>query len=143
MPLRRRVGGYRPAQPPDAAAAAEGRQLAAERASHRLAPEVNRLRAEGVVGQAALARALNEREVPVPPGRGAWTHTRLRPAVSPRRGELRFLPGSWLPTAGEELSPLAPRCVFLTSSAKQLPTPYGPLLSSTAWVDRNADCRGH
>jgi DNA invertase Pin-like site-specific DNA recombinase len=67
--------GYRPAAGPDAAAAALARRLAAEQAAHRLALEVERLRAEGITGQAAMARALNERGVPVPSGRGAWTHT--------------------------------------------------------------------
>ncbi len=67
--------GYRPAAGPDAAAAVQARHEAAERAAHRLMLEVERLRAEGVLGQAALARALNERGVPSPRGRGAWTHT--------------------------------------------------------------------
>jgi hypothetical protein len=53
--------GYRPTEGPDAAAAALARHLAAERAAHRLALEVARLRAEGVTGQAAMARALTER----------------------------------------------------------------------------------
>jgi hypothetical protein len=49
----------------------------AEQAAHRLAleMEMEQLRAEGVTGHAALARALNEKAVQVPPGRGAWTHT--------------------------------------------------------------------
>jgi DNA invertase Pin-like site-specific DNA recombinase len=42
--------GYRPASGPDAAAAAEARRAAAERAAHRLALEVERLRSEGVAG---------------------------------------------------------------------------------------------
>jgi hypothetical protein len=49
--------------------------VAAERATHWLALEVARLRAEGVTGQAAIARALTEREVPAPKGGGAWAHT--------------------------------------------------------------------
>ncbi|WP_431266985.1 recombinase family protein [Dankookia sp. P2] len=49
--------------------------MSAERAAHRLALEVERLRAEGVVGQAAIARALTERGVPAPRGGTAWTHT--------------------------------------------------------------------
>src|SRR3954466_8291964 len=44
--------GYRPAAGPDAAAAALARREAAEQAAHRLALEVERLRGEGVVGQA-------------------------------------------------------------------------------------------
>jgi DNA invertase Pin-like site-specific DNA recombinase len=67
--------GYRPSAGPDAAAAAQARREAAERAAHRLTLELNRLRAEGITGQAALARALNEQGVPTPQGRGAWTHT--------------------------------------------------------------------
>ena len=43
--------------------------------AHRLALEVERLRAEGVVGQAAIARALTERSVPTPRGGAGWTHT--------------------------------------------------------------------
>src|SRR4051794_15399394 len=67
--------GYRPTCGPDASKAAKARRVVAEQAAHRLALEVERLRADGVVGQAALARALNDRGVPVPSGRGAWTHT--------------------------------------------------------------------
>ncbi len=67
--------GYRPSVAPDAAAAAQARREAAERAAHRLALELDRLRAEGIEGPTALARALNERGVPTPRGRGAWTHT--------------------------------------------------------------------
>jgi DNA invertase Pin-like site-specific DNA recombinase len=67
--------GYRPAASPDAGAATLARREAAEQAAHRLALEVECLRAEGVVGQAAMARVLNERGVPAPSGRGAWTHT--------------------------------------------------------------------
>jgi len=51
------------------------RREAAARAAHRLALEVARLGAEGVAGQAALARALMVRGVPTPSGTGAWTHT--------------------------------------------------------------------
>jgi DNA invertase Pin-like site-specific DNA recombinase len=63
-----------------AAAKARGRALgarreAAERAAHRLALEVERLRAEGIVAHAALARALTERGVRTPRGGVAWTHT--------------------------------------------------------------------
>ncbi|CAH0242694.1 recombinase family protein [Roseomonas sp. CECT 9278] len=67
--------GYRPAMGPDAAAAARARREAAERAAHRLGLELDRLRAEGITGHAALARALNTRAVPTPRGSGAWTHT--------------------------------------------------------------------
>ena len=67
--------GHRPAAGPDSGAAALARRLAAERAAHRLALEVERLRAEGIVAQAALARALTERGVRTPGGGVAWTHT--------------------------------------------------------------------
>ena len=67
--------GYRPPGGPDAAAAALARRVAAERAAHRLALEIAALRAEGVQGQAALARALNERGIATPKGRGTWPHT--------------------------------------------------------------------
>lgn len=67
--------GYRPAAGPDAVAAGLVRRQTAEQAAYRLALEVDRLRAEGVVGQAALARALTERGVPTPSGSGTWTHT--------------------------------------------------------------------
>src|SRR3954471_16537683 len=69
--------GYRPARGPDAAAAALARREAAERAAHRLALEVGRLRAEGGIGQAAIARALAEHQVPMPSGGAAWTHTTM------------------------------------------------------------------
>jgi DNA invertase Pin-like site-specific DNA recombinase len=67
--------GYRPAAGPDATAAALARRETAERAAHRLGLELDRLRAEGVAGHAAMARALNARAVPTPRGTGAWTHT--------------------------------------------------------------------
>ena len=67
--------GYRPSCGPDAAAAAAARRQAAERAAHRLELEIEHLRAEGVVGHAALARALTERNVPTPRRSPVWTHT--------------------------------------------------------------------
>jgi DNA invertase Pin-like site-specific DNA recombinase len=67
--------GYRPSAGPDVAAAAVARQQVAERVAHRLVLEVERLRAEGVNGRAALARALTERGVPTPHGGVTWTHT--------------------------------------------------------------------
>jgi DNA invertase Pin-like site-specific DNA recombinase len=67
--------GYRPPEGPSAAAAAQVRRTGAERTAHRLALEVERLRTEGVTGQAAIARALTERRVPTPRGSGVWTHT--------------------------------------------------------------------
>jgi DNA invertase Pin-like site-specific DNA recombinase len=67
--------GYRPAGGPHAAAAALVRREAAEQAAYRLALEVEQLRSEGIEGQAALARALNNRGIAPPAGRGSWTHT--------------------------------------------------------------------
>lgn len=67
--------GYRPAAGPDARAATDARREAADRVAHRLGLELERLRAEGVAGHAALARALNARRVPTPRAGGAWTHT--------------------------------------------------------------------
>ena len=67
--------GWRPSVGPDATAAAQARRHSAERAVHRLALEVEAVRAEGVTGRAALARTLNERGVLPPAGRGTWTHT--------------------------------------------------------------------
>ena len=87
--------GYRPAAGPSAAAATQARRVTAGRAAHRLALEVERLRAEGISSQAALARALNERggrrRAALGPGltrqwRGCW---RRRPR------DLSFGPPSW------------------------------------------------
>jgi DNA invertase Pin-like site-specific DNA recombinase len=67
--------GYRPAQGPDAAAAARARREAAKRVAHRLVLEVERLRGDGVISNVAVARVLTERGIPTPRGSGAWTHT--------------------------------------------------------------------
>jgi hypothetical protein len=67
--------GWRPAVPPDAAAAVAARREMAEQAAHRLALEIARLEQDGVVGQAGLARAFTERGVPTPAGSAVWTHT--------------------------------------------------------------------
>jgi len=67
--------GYRPAAGPDAAAATRTRREAAQRAAHRLALEVERLHAEGIVGHAEMARILTARGVQTPGGSAAWTHT--------------------------------------------------------------------
>jgi hypothetical protein len=74
----------RPSEGPDAAAASKPRGEAA----HRLALDVARLRAEGVVGQAAIARALIERGMPAPSGIGMWTHATVArvPACARRLG---------------------------------------------------------
>ncbi|MBR0658699.1 recombinase family protein [Neoroseomonas oryzicola] len=74
--------GYRPAAVPCAAAAARARRETAERVAHRLMLELWRLRAEGVLSQAALARALNERGMPPPRGSGRWTHTTVARVLS-------------------------------------------------------------
>lgn len=73
--------GYPPAEGPSAAAAAQVRREAAERAAYRLVLEVERLRAEGVTSHAALARALTERGVPAPRGGVGWTHTTVARAL--------------------------------------------------------------
>ncbi len=67
--------GYRPVTGPDAAAAAQARRKAAERVAHRLNLELERLRSDGVVRHADLARALTARGVPTPRGAAVWTHT--------------------------------------------------------------------
>jgi DNA invertase Pin-like site-specific DNA recombinase len=74
--------GYRPAAGPDAAAAAQARREAAERAAHRLVLELERLRAEGVESHAALARALTKRGVPSPAGGALWTHTTVARVIA-------------------------------------------------------------
>jgi hypothetical protein len=43
--------------------------------AHRLALEIEALRAEGISAHQGLARALMERGVPTPRGSGIWTHT--------------------------------------------------------------------
>jgi DNA invertase Pin-like site-specific DNA recombinase len=80
-------GGYRPAAGPDAAAAARVRREAADQAAHRLALEVDRLHEEGIVGQAAVARALTERRVPTPRGTATWTHTTVARVLQRAVGE--------------------------------------------------------
>ena len=67
--------GYRPTCGPDAQAAAQARQEAAERTAHRLVLEVEALRAEGITTHQGLARVLTERGVPTPRGGATWTHT--------------------------------------------------------------------
>jgi DNA invertase Pin-like site-specific DNA recombinase len=74
--------GYRPAAGPDAAAAAHARRAVAEQTAYRLGLEIERLRAEGVTGHAAVARALNARAVPTPRATGAWTHTSVARIVA-------------------------------------------------------------
>lgn len=67
--------GYRPAVGPDSAAAAQARRVVAEQVAHRLNLELERLRGDGVVGYADLARALTTCGVPTPRGGAIWTHT--------------------------------------------------------------------
>jgi DNA invertase Pin-like site-specific DNA recombinase len=66
--------GWRPPNPPCAAAAATARAGQATRTAHRLLLEVEALRDEGLTHR-GLARALAERGVPTPCGSGTWTHT--------------------------------------------------------------------
>ncbi|HEY8613384.1 MAG TPA: recombinase family protein [Roseomonas sp.] len=67
--------GWQPPKPPCAAAATTSRVEQATRTAHRLAVEVEALRAEGITTHQGLARALNERGVATPRGGGIWTHT--------------------------------------------------------------------
>lgn len=67
--------GYRPAAGPDAAAAADARRDASERAAYRLHLEIEAAMASGVAHPTALARRLTARGVPTPRGGTAWTHT--------------------------------------------------------------------
>ncbi|WP_375373092.1 recombinase-like helix-turn-helix domain-containing protein [Roseomonas sp. KE2513] len=60
--------------PPCAVAAAQARQEEAFRTAHRLALEVEAIRAEGFTTNLRVARALTERGVPTPGG-AVWTHT--------------------------------------------------------------------
>ncbi len=80
--------GYRPSSGPDATAAAHVRREGAERAAHRLALEVEALRAEGISTYAGLAQALTDRGVATPRGRAVWTHT----TVARVRGRIALRP---------------------------------------------------
>ncbi|MFT8246969.1 recombinase family protein [Roseomonas sp. BN140053] len=66
--------GHRPVVPPCAAAAAQARRSAAEQAAHRLALEMEVLRAEGITTHKGIARALSRRGVSTPRGSATWTH---------------------------------------------------------------------
>jgi DNA invertase Pin-like site-specific DNA recombinase len=70
--------GYRPARPPNAAAATLARREAAHRAAHRLMVEMEALAAEGNTSLASLAGALTKRRVPTPGGHSSWTHTTVQ-----------------------------------------------------------------
>jgi DNA invertase Pin-like site-specific DNA recombinase len=61
--------GWRPPSPPCAASAALSRTEQATRTAHRLALEVEALRAEGITTHQGLARALTAKGVPTPGGR--------------------------------------------------------------------------
>jgi DNA invertase Pin-like site-specific DNA recombinase len=74
--------GWRPALGPDAGRASVARQAAAQRAAHRLVLELEQLRSQGMLGRAAMARALIERQVPTPSGAGLWTHTTVARVLS-------------------------------------------------------------
>jgi DNA invertase Pin-like site-specific DNA recombinase len=76
--------GYRPAVPPCTAAAALSRQTGAARTAHRLALEVDNLRAEGITTHAGLARVLRELRIPTPRGGHAWTHTTVARLLAAR-----------------------------------------------------------
>ena len=67
--------GWRPAEGPDTGRASLARREGAQRTAHRLALEVERLRREGILSQAGLARVLTLRAVPTPEGGAVWTHT--------------------------------------------------------------------
>jgi len=84
--------GYRPVTGPDAGAAAVARRVAAERAAHRLLPEVDRLRQAGITSRQALARALTERGVPTPHGGETWTHTTVGRLLARTDTPKRFRP---------------------------------------------------
>jgi hypothetical protein len=67
--------GWRPPVPPCAVAAAQARREEAARTAHRLALEMEALRAVGITTNAGLARALMQQGVVTPRGAGTWTHT--------------------------------------------------------------------
>ncbi|MFO1029212.1 MAG: recombinase family protein [Acetobacteraceae bacterium] len=67
--------GYRPDAGPDARAAAQARRMEAEQTAHRLALEVEALRAAGFTTHRELAEALTARGVPTPRGSTQWPHT--------------------------------------------------------------------
>ncbi|MFC0386837.1 recombinase family protein [Muricoccus vinaceus] len=73
--------GWRPSAPPCAVAAAKTRQEEAIRTAHRLALEVEALRAQGIATNAGMARALTEKGVLTPRGGITWTHTTVTRVV--------------------------------------------------------------
>jgi DNA invertase Pin-like site-specific DNA recombinase len=84
--------GYRPVAGPDAATAAIARREQAEQAAHRVALELDSLRASGLTTHAALARALTARGVPTPRGGTTWTHTTVARVLG-RTGDPFCAPG--------------------------------------------------
>jgi hypothetical protein len=75
------VSGGGPPSPPYVAAAALFRVEQATHTAHRLALELETLRAEGITTHQGLARALTERGVPTPRGGVVWTHTTVARVV--------------------------------------------------------------
>ncbi|WP_084698600.1 recombinase family protein [Muricoccus aerilatus] len=67
--------GWRPPIPPCTATAATRRAEQAVRTAHRVALELEALRAMGITTHQGLARALTDRGVPTPRGGAGWTHT--------------------------------------------------------------------
>ena len=67
--------GYRPSAAPSAAAATAARLDEAGRVAHRVRIEIERLRLEGFISLASLARELTALGVPTPRRGCAWTHT--------------------------------------------------------------------
>jgi DNA invertase Pin-like site-specific DNA recombinase len=73
--------GYRPATPPDAAAASIARADKANRTAHRICIEIDLLRRSGVTTLQGLARELTALGVPTPRQGCAWTHTTVARAM--------------------------------------------------------------
>lgn len=67
--------GYRPVRQPGGKAAVEVRRRKAKRTAHRLALQIQALRADGINSHAAPARMLTEHLVETPGGGQVWTHT--------------------------------------------------------------------
>ncbi|MEO3475860.1 recombinase family protein [Roseomonas sp. CAU 1739] len=74
--------GYRPPAGPNATAAAVARREAADLTAHRLHFELERLRGDGLVGHAELARALTANGVATPRHATVWTHTTVSRLLS-------------------------------------------------------------
>jgi DNA invertase Pin-like site-specific DNA recombinase len=82
--------GWRPPKPPCARSAAVTRVQQATRTAHRLALDVEALRAEGITTHQGLARALTERGVATPRGGGIWTHTTVARVLERLSSEVPF-----------------------------------------------------